>query len=320
MLTFYRRRGIDHEMHNDLIQSNCDFIAFIDEAGDTGLNKVQPLDSNGASEWLALGCVLVRAQNERHIQNWVDEMREGLGVRQRGDLHFRDLSPTKRKSVCEQLATHPVRCFSLLSNKKNMRNHYNNRAERVSLHKNQWFYNFCTRLLLERVTSYVYNKSIKLYGEPRYVKFVFSERGGIKYRHMKTYHQLLINQTKRGTLYLTKRSPRWEVMRPSLIEDIRHNRHPGLQLADIVASAFYNAAHALAPRGWDPAPAKLLKPRIATENNEYRDFGLILQPTPPARAKLTPAQQQIFRFYGYRFSETFSTTHHNAAGTDDHEF
>ena len=38
------------------------YIAFIDEAGDPGLNRVRPIDENGASEWLVLSAVVMRAK------------------------------------------------------------------------------------------------------------------------------------------------------------------------------------------------------------------------------------------------------------------
>lgn len=38
------------------------YIAYIDEAGDPGLNKVRPIDANGASEWLILSAVVIKAE------------------------------------------------------------------------------------------------------------------------------------------------------------------------------------------------------------------------------------------------------------------
>jgi Protein of unknown function (DUF3800) len=37
------------------------YIAYIDESGDDGLSKVQPIDPNGASEWFVLGAIVVPA-------------------------------------------------------------------------------------------------------------------------------------------------------------------------------------------------------------------------------------------------------------------
>jgi hypothetical protein len=40
------------------------YIAYVDEAGDPGLNKVRPIDENGASEWLVLSAVVMKAKRE----------------------------------------------------------------------------------------------------------------------------------------------------------------------------------------------------------------------------------------------------------------
>ena len=72
----------------------------------------------------------------------------------------------------------------------------------------------------------------------------------------------------------------------------------GLQLADVVASAFYQAVDTLDVNN-DPEPAKLLLPRMAHSDKMISDYGVVLQPTPPYKAKLTPKQKDIFRFYQY---------------------
>ena len=41
-----------------------DYVLFIDEAGDDGLTRVKPIDPDGASEWLVISGVLVRAEDE----------------------------------------------------------------------------------------------------------------------------------------------------------------------------------------------------------------------------------------------------------------
>lgn len=275
------------------------YIAYIDEAGDPGLNTVRPIDPNGSSEWLALGAVLIQAARGPELVEWVRKIRAAINLRQRPDLHFRKLSPDRRIIVCQHIADLALRGFVLLSNKKNMRRHRNTAAERFP--SQEWYYNFCVRLLLERVTDFVERRSIKDYGEPRPLKLILSERGGIKYIYMKAYHQVIAKQSAAGALYLPKRDVKWSVMDHRLTEVIAHNRNPGLQLADAVTSAFYRAADALGPGKWDVEPARALMPRMATERGVYADYGVALQPTPPRRAMLTEEQQVIFRDYGYVF-------------------
>jgi hypothetical protein len=72
------------------------YAAFIDEAGDTGLKNVRPIDPDGATEWLCLGAVLIRTKYEPEVSDWVRTILSKAGCN-RTDLHYRRLSaPQKR--------------------------------------------------------------------------------------------------------------------------------------------------------------------------------------------------------------------------------
>jgi len=105
------------------------YIAYIDEAGDPGLTRVRPIDPNGASEWLALGAIVVRAESEPEIVQWVRDIRHEIKAHQGPDLHYRKLSSERKVKVCERVASLKLRSFALLSNKKNMRGYRNKVAE-----------------------------------------------------------------------------------------------------------------------------------------------------------------------------------------------
>jgi hypothetical protein len=83
----------------------------------------------------------------------------------------------------------------------------------------------------------------------------------------------------------------------------RHSVLAGLQLADIVASAFFQAANATATTH-DLEPAKILKSRVAREDSKRDavDFGLTAWPR-PSQAPIPKGDRAIFEFYGYRFLE-----------------
>jgi hypothetical protein len=275
------------------------YLAFIDEAGDPGLKTVRPIDQSGGTEWLCLGAVVVRASRGPDIVPWVRSILDEAGVRTRPDLHFRDLQDFRKPIVCTAVAKLPIRAFVLASNKKNMRQYRNARAERVR--SQQWFYNYCLRLLLERVTHFCCHHSRKESGGGRVLKLIFSERGGHSYGQTVAYQELLKLQAKAGTLHLNKRRIMWEVLDWRLAEASSHRSSAGAQLADVVASSFYRAIDTLPPANWNTSFAKLLKPVMAKDQGFYFDYGLSLQPTPPSRAKLTDQQKEIFEFYGYQF-------------------
>src|SRR5688572_17097364 len=130
-----------------------EYIAYIDEAGDPGIDRVRPIDARGGTEWMTLGCVLIKKHRDPDVVQFVQRMLAELRIRQRKDLHFRHLSPEKKLHLCTEMARLPARFFVLASNKKNMRGHRNPRAAAKMgyIQSSQMFYNFCLRLLLERV-------------------------------------------------------------------------------------------------------------------------------------------------------------------------
>ncbi|WP_081533512.1 DUF3800 domain-containing protein [Rhodovulum sp. P5] len=275
-----------------------EYVLYIDEAGDDGLKRVRPIDEKGASEWLVVSGVLIRHTNESSVVEWVRDIRQDINARQAPALHFRNLSPTKKRRACELLVEKPVVCFAVCSNKKNMRGWNNERAARMG--GKQWFYNFCVRFLMERVTDFCLKDSTRKYGASRYLKVVFSQRGGHSYGQTKAYWELLKAQSLAGTTYLDRWVMRHEVLRFRLVDYVPHTSNAGLQLADAVASAFYQACDTLDVVN-DPEPAKLLRPRMARAGGLIADYGIVLQPTPPTKARLSEKQKAIFAFYGYDF-------------------
>src|SRR3954454_2837336 len=140
------------------------YVAYIDESGDDGLAKVKPIDSDGASEWFVLGAVVTPADCQREAL-WVQKILSELKVRQRPTLHFQPLDRQRQIKACQIIGTIPVRCFAVVSNKRNMRGYTNLRAARVSYSAGRtFFYWWMTRLLLERISDYCERRSLHEYG------------------------------------------------------------------------------------------------------------------------------------------------------------
>ncbi len=241
----------------------------------------------------------MRAKWEPDVVGWVRDIRDGIGVRQRPDLHYRTLSPTRKVAAATKVAELPLRGFVIASNKKNMRRHRNDNAAKIP--SQQWFYNWCIRLLLERVTAFCAERSVKDHGEQKRIKLEFARCGGHRYSQTKAYHSYLSFQQEGDKVYLQKRQPIRGMLHNDLMFDFPAEQRAGLQLADIVASAFYQAADAHGPGVWSIAGAEALQPVMARENGLQRDFGVALFPTTHWKADLSDEQKQIFRAYGYEF-------------------
>lgn len=283
-----------------------EYIAYIDEAGDPGIKTVRPIDEKGGTEWIVIGAALIRKSKVIEPPLWVGNILKDIDVRQRPDLHFRKLSPTRQKRVCELMGNLPAVYFTVASNKRNMRGYTNVRAAKIS--SQQWFYNWLCRILIERISDFVLTDSKQKYGGPKKVKFEFSDRGGHSYSQTKAYHYILNEQSRAQVTFLNRRVPKWQVLDFRLMENHRHEDRAGLQLADVVASAFYTAVDNLETGPCFIDPARLLAPRMGYERNVYgnkiiKDYGLVLQPTPDWEAPISEDQKAIFKHYGYDFKK-----------------
>ena len=105
-------------------------------------------------------------------------------------------------------------------------------------------------------------KSLATYGEVRRVKLEFSERGGLSKHELHSYYRWLGMQSEEGSMVLPWGDLVWETMHEDLLSIYRHKKRAGLQLADVVASAFFKAHDCYDTGQCDPEFAKLLSPRI----------------------------------------------------------
>lgn len=276
------------------------YIAYIDEAGDPGLKKVRPVDDNGSTEWLVLSAVVIRRKWEPDVKGWVSTIVSDIGIKQRNDLHYRTLSPTRKMAVASAMSALPIRGFAVCSNKKNMRGYHNPRA--ANMPSQEWFYNWCLRLLIERVTAFCDRRTMHDHGERKKIKLEFSRRGGHRYSQTRTYHWYLDFQRQGRSMVLTKRQPVTDLLSMDLMQDHSHYDRGGLQLSDFVASSFYQGINTIGPGQWLTDPAIALETIMAKEKDCYKDFGVTLQPSQWWKANLTKDQQKVFDHYGYNFA------------------
>lgn len=274
------------------------FVAYIDEAGDPGIKTKKP--ESESSEWFILSAVVVSVERDADVVDWVRDMREAVRMQERSALHYRNLSPSNRHRVCRMLSTKTVRIFTVASHKTNMRGRRNPRME-GSMGRGE-FYNWCLRLLFERVSDWCAKHSMKKYGEQRPIRTVFSERGGHDYAHLRDYLRKMDLQALNGGMVLNTRRIIPGMVQPLMCEVRPHHTQAGLQLADIAASAVFQAAETdIGTHSLDGA--KQLRDRAARERrgSSPATYGLMLMPL-PHQGSIPEASRPIFEFYGYKFA------------------
>ena len=286
-------------MDADPYNPDFEYIAYIDESGETGLKKVLAIDASGSSEWFVLSIVIVPKSEIPNIGQWVSEIVTETRTRL-PDLHFADLLPSQKLKAAAIMVQKPMMAFVVCSNKKNMRKYRNVRAERMAVP--DWFYCWLTRLALERATNFVWRRSVQNFNEPRRLKIVFSERGGLRIGQINAYYDWIKQQSLNDNLWIPWGDLEWDTIHPRLIDKDYHKNLAGLKLADAIANAFFVACDNKQSGPCLPDVAKKLRPIMGrfpnNESGRYSGFGVKLLPT-WSKAKLSRDQQDIFRFYGY---------------------
>lgn len=279
------------------------YVAYIDEAGDPGLRAVKPLVENGSSEWIVISGALIPAELEGEMEGLVENMMKAINSRQLRDIHFQKLNDDRKLLVCNMLAEKNVRLFAVCSNKRNMQGYQNVKAEAIP--SQSWFYCWLTRILLERITDYVKAASMKRYGEPRFVKLEFSERGGLSYSQMHAYYEWIRMKSAGGTvpLYLPWGKVAFEVLHRDLFRVYNHSERAGMKLADITASAYFKAIDIHNTRARDARFAKALGRRMAKspDTGQIGGYGVKLWPSWTSLKKqgVPIGQLEIFSHFGY---------------------
>jgi hypothetical protein len=177
-----------------------------------------------------------------------------------------------------------------------MRRHRNEAAGFRSQTK-AWFYWWLCRLLIERVSDFCEHRNDRAETPGRKVRFEFSRRTDLNYSELTNYLAQLWAQG--GHAFLSKRLPKWSVIDLQQIHAFDHHTRAGLQLADIVASAFYRSVNRDGTAAPNPVYAEALDDRIWRKGRIVFDEGFKVFPFPLRYPGLTEEQKRIFRFYGY---------------------
>lgn len=275
------------------------YIAYIDEAGDDGLRAVKTKTPNGATEWMVLSAIVIKAERETETVQWVKEIIRKIGQHQITNLHFQKLRDDKRVIACSELPKYSIRIFSVISHKRNMVGYRNVRAEQAKINKTAWFYCWLSRILLERITKYCGSRSQKDYGESRFVKFEFSDRGGVRIEDVRAYYRYLHAQSRMGSLYHRAFDLDWSVINHDEMHSYPNKMRAGLQLADIAASAFFAGLERSPDGTTKPDFAKLLLPRMCM-NRQHRVFGFGVKVLSVWLDQLPPEQKELIDFYRHK--------------------
>lgn len=244
-----------------------------------------------------MAAYIIRREKFFELRDAVIQAKNRLRIVQRPDIHFARLSAKKKVKCAEFAGSFPARAIVFCSNKQNMRGYKNPRASMID--NRNHFYFWSTRILLERVSELC--KTESLLGRNGKATIVFSRRGRMSYTKLKWYFWYLKMQGEHGSLYVNTRRIDWNQIP---IEDVKVEKHAesfGCQMADIVASSFFEAVEIKGKgKAVNPEPARKMKGIVAKGRYGIRaGFGLKLMPS-LAKIPFRSNQREIFEWYGYR--------------------
>jgi hypothetical protein len=170
---------------------------YIDEAGDPGAKDGLRFLGD-RYEWFTFGALVVRTSLQDDLVGWVKELREEARARQAGALHYAQITKGRRAGVCNILAQKPCRAFVFASHKSNLRTYFNPRLNKPI--DPERVYNWCFRLLLERVTAWVERRQKDEVGKVEPLRLVLAQRGH-GYDHFNAYIDKLRWQQENGQLF-----------------------------------------------------------------------------------------------------------------------
>lgn len=272
------------------------YIAYVDEAGDDGLKKIRTKTERGASEWMVMSAVVIKAAREPEALDWAKSIIRKFDQHQLTHIHFQKLDKSKKIIACSELAGRPLRIFALLSHKRNMQGYRNLHAEKAKVNRTAWFYCWMSKLLLERVTAYCGWRSKHDYGEQRTIRFEFSDRGGVNINDIRNYYHYIGDQSRLGLLFNDTFDLDWTVVDPDEMHIFPNKQRAGLQLADIAASAFFSGLEFSDDGTTNPEFAKLLLPRICRDR-QRKIYGFGVKMMPVWVPNLPPGQSALREFY-----------------------
>lgn len=248
----------------------ADFIAYIDEAGDEGFSKLrQPKDTGGGqSRWLLIGACLVCAEDDAKLPKWRDDILAKLPGARR-DLHFRDLNHDQRVFVTQEIGKLPVGAAVTFSHKITLPGS----KWEATFGRKGYLYNYLVRWLLERLT---FECQPDLLEPENRLRLVFSRRGGTDYATMRDY---LILMRDGRELIRPVRSINWNVLSVDDIAVEAHKKWAGLQIADVITSAFFSAVEPNIYGNFETRYAEALRPRIIKRNGVVMNHGLTCVPS-----------------------------------------
>lgn len=243
------------------------FIAYIDESGDDGLAKFrEPGQWGGASNWLIISACVTRYVHHLSAVAWRDEISALMPEKKSRQIHFSEMNHHQKVATVQCLAAKPLRAINVISAKRTI-------PDGVYVERNQLYF-YLTRYLIERISWFCRDMRPSVSEGDGTIKIIFSRRGGMSYVDFRDY----IDRLRR--VQDQEINIHWPVIKTENIDAQDHSRMAGLQLVDVIASAFANGFEPDRYGNCERRYAEILKPIVYGRRGNYLSYGVKLVPRP----------------------------------------
>lgn len=241
------------------------FLAFIDEAGDDGLDKFKvPGVRGGASHWLVISACLFRQTYHLDAVKWRDDIAHKFVNKKSRNLHFMDLNHGQRIVAAQSIGLLPLRAVSVIAAKKPI-------PAGVYTQKNQLYF-YMTRYLIERLSWLCRDYRPKVPEGDGGVKITFSRRGGMSYESFRAYLQHMKDHPTPDM------NIHWPVIDIGAVDAQDHKKSASLQLVDAIASSFAAAVEPDFYGNCESRYAEYLKPVTYSRKGNFLSYGVKIVP------------------------------------------
>jgi len=258
------------------------FVIYVDEAGDDGFT-FRP-KAEGSSQWFALSAVITRKNCEPVLLESMRTVKTVLERNLRQPLHFRDMKSNARVVWVRHIARLPIRVATILVHKPSVEDGSSFSKTSCQL------YRYASRLLIERC-SWICRDNVKPGVGDGKAEIIFSNRGGMSYADMWGYWSRLKHDVNEPTKI------EWDHLDLTKLSAINHDQLSGLQIADCVASAHWQAVSLDRYGVNEPRYFEELKPRLYRYKERVMSYGLKFL---PPLEKIRPSQPHLSVFDGLK--------------------
>jgi hypothetical protein len=244
------------------------FCAYIDESGDEGFKFRTNPDEEASSDWFILAAFITRKKTDLQTVRIIERVRAELKLNPRKHIHWKKLKHPQKVRYAQIIASTQSRVMAVCVHKPSLME-----PEKFSERYRLYFY--AVRYLVERISWLVRDKhNPDKWGGDGTAELLFSNRQGMSYDEMRDYLRLLSKQKQAGQDIRID----FEKVPIENLKTHTPGKSMGLQLADAVAGAFFNALERDKFDNTEPRYIQTMTPVLYRDNKNLQGYGLKIVP------------------------------------------